>query len=80
MNEELVNEHHFLQLDRFRQSEFITKHCAGIEKQIRSAGNRAEAEKVVVQACAEFEKECKSNIIRNLINSYIKEKLGKYWH
>jgi len=43
-NEELIDEQQFLQLNQTRQSDLILTHCSGMEKRIRNARSKEEAE------------------------------------
>jgi hypothetical protein len=78
-NEELINEQQFLQLNQIRQSELIAKHCSGIEKRIRDARSKEEAEKITSKACSEFESECTSSIVRMALSQYLQAKVTHYW-
>jgi hypothetical protein len=78
-DEELFNDHLFLQLEKNRQYELIAKHCADIEKQIRTASSRSDAERISTSACFQFENECPSNLLRNALTRRVKELIAKYW-
>ena len=78
-NEELVNEQQFLQLNQMLQSELIAKHCSGIEKLIRDAKSKEEAEQIANKACDKFESECASSIVRMALSQYLQAKVTHYW-
>jgi hypothetical protein len=78
-NEELINEQQFLQLNQIRQSELITKHCSGMEKRIRNARFKDEAEQIAGKVCSKFEDECTSSIVRMALAQYIQGKVTQYW-
>jgi hypothetical protein len=78
-NEELFNEHQFLQLNQIRQSELITKHCSNIEERIRQARSKDEAEHIASDACRKFQDECASSIVRISLAKHVQEKVSQYW-
>ena len=78
-NEELIDEQQFLQLNQTRQSDLIMKHCSGMEKRIRNARSKEEAEQIASKACSEFEEECTSSIVRMALAQYIQVKVFQYW-
>jgi hypothetical protein len=78
-NEELINGQQFRQLNQTRQSELIAKHCSGIEKRIRDARSKEEAEKIASNACSKFESGCTSSIVRMALAQYIQDKVMYYW-
>ena len=78
-DEELINEHQYLQLNQTRQSELIMKHCSGIEKLIRDAKSKEEAEQIANKACDKFESECASSIVRMALSQYLQAKVTHYW-
>ena len=63
-NEELFTDQEFLQLNQIRQSELIATRCAGIAERIRDARSKEAAERIIGEACKEFESECASSIVR----------------
>ena len=79
MDEELLNEQQFLQLNQTRQSDLIAKYCAGIEEQIRVSASRSEAESIAAAACKNFEGECSSSIIRNVLALHVQNLVNQYW-
>jgi hypothetical protein len=78
-NEELFNEHQFLQLNQIRQSELIAKHCSNIEERIRQARSKDEAEHIASDACRKFQDECASSIVRISLAKHVQEKVSQYW-
>ncbi len=78
-DEELINEHQYLQLNQTRQSELISKHCSGIEKLIRDAKSKEKAEQIANKACDKFESECASSIVRMALSQYLQAKVMQYW-
>ncbi|MCX6122331.1 MAG: hypothetical protein NTX44_12045 [Ignavibacteriales bacterium] len=78
-NEELINEQQFLHLNQIRQSELITKHCSSIEKSIRDARSKVEAEQIASKAYNKFESECTSSIVRLALAQYMQAKVTHYW-
>jgi hypothetical protein len=79
MNEELLNENRFLQLNQGQQLELIAKHCAGIEERIRKAQSRKESETIAEEACGKFETECPSDIIRRGLVQRVREMVEQRW-
>ena len=79
MNEELLSEDRFLELNQSQQSELIAKHCAGIEKQIRDAQSRKEAETIAEEACGKFKTECPSDMIRRGLVLRVREMVDQRW-
>ena len=79
MNEELLNEQQFLQLNQTRQSDLIAKYCAGIEEQIRGSSSRSDAESAAAAVCRKFERECSSSIIRNVLTLHLQNLVNRYW-
>ncbi len=78
-DEELFNDQLFLQLNQIRQSEIIAKRCAGIAERIRDARSKEEAERIIGDACREFESECASSIVRVALVQYVQAKVAQYW-
>ena len=79
MNEELLNDDRFLQLNHSQQMELIAKHCATIEMRIRGAQSRKEAETIAEEACGEFETECPSDMIRRGLVLRVREMVDQRW-
>jgi len=79
MDEELLNEHKFLQLNKTRQSDLIAKHCAGIEEKIRLSSSLHEAESIAAAMCKKFEDECSSSIIRSVLVLHLQNIIKQYW-
>jgi predicted oxidoreductase len=79
MNEELLNEDRFLQLNQSQQLELIAKHCAGIEKRIHEAQSRKVSETIAEEACGKFETECPSDIIRRGLIQRVREMVEQRW-
>jgi len=79
MNEELLSEDRFLQLNESQQLELIAKHCVGTEKRIREAQSRKEAETIAEEACGKFETECPSDIIRRGLVLRVREMVELRW-
>jgi flavoprotein len=79
MNEELLNDDRFLQLNQNQQSELIAKHCAGIERRIREAQSRKEAEMISEEACGKFETECPSDMIGRGLVLRVREMMEQRW-
>jgi hypothetical protein len=79
MNKELLNENRFLQLNQDQQLELIAKHCAGIEKRIREAQSRKEAETIAEDVCGKFETECPSDVIRRGLVLCVREMVEQRW-
>jgi len=79
MNEELLNEDRFLQLNQSQQVDLIGKHCAGIEKRNRKAQSRKEAEVIAEEACRRFETECPSDMVRRGLTLRVQEMLEHSW-
>jgi hypothetical protein len=79
VNEELLNEDRFLLLNQSQQMELITKHCSGIEKRIREAQSRKEAEMIAEEACARFETECPSDMVRRGLVLRVRALVEQCW-
>jgi hypothetical protein len=79
-NEELLNDQQFLQLNQMRQSDLIAKHCAGIEEHIRTALSRFEAERIAANTCLQFQHECTSALVRNVLTHRVEELMIKHWN
>jgi hypothetical protein len=79
MNEELLNEYQFLQLNQTRQSELIAQHCAGVEENIRLSASLSEAENIVKAVCEKFDGECSSSIIRSVLVQHLHNIVKRYW-
>ena len=79
INEELLNEDRFLQLNQSQQSELIAKHCSGIEKGIWESQSRKEAEMIAVEACGKFETECPSDMVRRGLLLRVREMVEQRW-
>jgi hypothetical protein len=79
MNEELLNDDRFMQLNQSQQSELIAEHCAGIERHIGNAHSRKEAETIAEQACGRFETECPSDMIRRGLVLRVHEMVDQRW-
>ncbi len=62
-----------------RQFALLDSYCTGIEKAIRTASSRSEAEIVVASACGRFERECASGILRGAVTKHIRGLLSLYW-
>jgi hypothetical protein len=79
MNEELLNERQFLQVNQIRQSELIANHCSGIKEKIRLSASISEAESIAASACKKFERECSSSIVRNALALHLQNIIEQYW-
>ncbi|MBN1397370.1 MAG: hypothetical protein JXA06_04985 [Bacteroidetes bacterium] len=79
ISEELFSEYQFLQLNKNRQSDLIAKHCIEVEKIIRTASSRVEAEQLSADACSHFQDECPSSIVRNALTHHVEELIKNYW-
>ena len=79
MNEELLSEDRFVQLNQNQQLELIAKHCVGIEERIRAAQSRKEAEIIGIEACGRFETECPSDILRRSLILRVREMVEQRW-
>ena len=79
MDEELLNDQQYRQLNPTRQYDLITKYCAGIEEKIRRSASLSEAENIVSIACKNFEDECSSNIIQNALVLHLQNLVNLYW-
>jgi len=79
VNEELLTDERFRQLNGNRQSELIADHCADIEDRIRSAPSRLEAMRLKESACTTFEQACPSVLVRTALSRYVEELIVRYW-
>lgn len=79
MNEELLNEGRFLQLNQSQQLELIARHCAGIEKRIRDAQSREVAETIAEESCGKFETDCPSDMIRRGLVLRVRDMVEQRW-
>jgi len=79
MNEELLNEDRFIQLNQSQQLELIARHCAGIERRIREAQSRKEAETIAEESCGKFETECPSDMIRRGLVLRVRGMVEQRW-
>jgi hypothetical protein len=79
MNEELLNDDRYLRLNQSQQMDLIAKHCAGIEKRIREAQSRKEAETIADDACGRFETECPSDMVRRGLVLRVREMVEQRW-
>ena len=79
VNEELLTDERFRQLNGNRQSELIANHCADIEDRIRSAPSRLEAIRLKESTCTRFEKACPSALVRTALSRYVEELISRYW-
>ncbi|GEM_PF-5330139 len=57
----------------------VSKSCAGIEEQIRSASSREEAQGIVDQACNAFSNQCLSEILKRALTDHVDKLLTQYW-
>ncbi len=79
INEELLNDDRFLQLNQHQQLDLIAKHCAGIEKRIQESQSRNEAATIAEKACGAFETECPSDMIRRGLVLRVREMVEQRW-
>jgi hypothetical protein len=79
MNEELLTDERFRQLNGNRQSELIANHCADMEDRIRSASSRSEAIRLKESTCARFEEACPSALVRTALSRHVEELISHYW-
>jgi hypothetical protein len=78
-NEELLSDERFAPLSNTQQSEIISKHCAEVEKYIRTASSRLEAERISANTCLQFQHECSSDLVRNALTRRVEELITKHW-
>ncbi len=78
-NEELLSDGGFSRLSSKQQFDIIAKHCVGIEKRIRSASSRSEAERISADECLRFQHECPSEMLRKALTQKVKELIIKHW-
>src|SRR3970282_2795963 len=74
MINELLDERSFENIFPDRQRALIAQHCRGIVGLITTAENSDQAEGIVRRACAAFEKECSSTLVRRALSIYLPEK------
>ncbi len=79
LNEELLTDERYIQLNGNRQAELIANHCGDIENRIRSAPSRLEAVRLKELACAKFEQECSSTLVRAALATHVGELISRYW-
>jgi len=79
LNEELLTDERYMQLNGNRQSELIANHCGDIENRIRSAPSRLEAERLKELACTKFKQECQSMLVRTALTRYVEKLISRYW-
>jgi hypothetical protein len=79
MFDESMTDRQFLGLGERRQREALAEHCAQIEKRIRIAPSRLEAEDAAQQACDRFARDCPSSIVRKALARRIWELVEQRW-
>jgi len=71
MIDELLDESLFRSIPPSRQEELISRHCRGVLETIRGAAGYDEAKRIVEEACAGFERECASPLVRRALVDYV---------
>lgn len=79
-DDELLSETEFTRSNERLRTEYISKHCAAVEKMIHNVSSRREARKIADQACKAFEEKCHSTIIRNALIKRIDEIIDSSWN
>ena len=79
MFDESMTDQQFLGLGERRQQEALAEHCAGIEKRIRTAPSRLEAENAAQKACDRFALDCPNSIVRKALVRHVWELVEQRW-
>lgn len=72
MIDELLDEPLFRSIPPSRQEELISRYCRGVLETIKGAADREEAKRIVEEACAGFERECASPLIRRALVDHVR--------
>lgn len=79
IDEELLNDDRFPQLNQTRQSEIVARRCRGVQQLIRGAQSRTEAVRVADGACRQFADECQSEMVQRALMERVQLMVEKYW-
>ena len=71
MIDELLDESLFQSIPPSRQEELIARHCRGVLETIKDTADQEEAKRIVDEACAGFERECVSPLVRRALVEYV---------
>ncbi len=79
MLDELLDERRHDFLHESHQKEVIARYCEGLEKRLKNAPTKKEAEALVSESCRGFEQTCPSRIVRTFLETYARSLFDRHW-